>query len=326
MNRWIFVPILILLSLSGFGQDPGFSQFYANPLYLNPAFTGTTELQRVVLNYRNQWPQKGATFTTYSLSFDKLLGKINSGIGFQMLRDQELNNIINSNAAHFTYSYHVKLNRYNFLTLGLQAGMVMKQFNANNLVFPSNINQLNGEISGKNLNLFSNETKIFPDFAIGALGQSNQVFYGISVHHLTQPNESIIEGDQKGKLPAKITLHAGSRTRKLHHGLLSREFTLSPNIIYQQQGSFKQLNLGIYMIEKSFLFGAWFRNNFDVRPDSFILLAGFARERFQFGYSFDLTLSKLSNYSYGLHEISLTFFMGTLKGNPIRGKLLIPMI
>lgn len=326
MNRWIFVLIFFLFSQNGFGQDPGFSQFYANPLYLNPAFTGTTELQRVVINYRNQWPQKGATFTTYSLSYDKLLGKLNSGIGFQMLRDQELNNIINSNAAHFTYSYHLKLNRFNFLTLGLQSGIVLKQFNANNLIFPSNINQLNGTISGINSELISNEKKIFPDFAIGALGQSNQVFYGIGVHHLTQPNESIIEGDQKGKLPVKITLHAGSRTRKLHHGLLSREFTLSPNIIYQQQGSFKQLNLGIYMIEKSFLFGGWFRNNIDVRPDAFILLAGFAREHFQFGYSFDLTLSKLSNYSYGSHEIFFTFFIGTLKGNPIRGKLLIPMI
>ena len=124
----------------------------------------------------------------------------------------------------------------------------------------------------------------------------------------------------------KVTLHAGARTRKLHHGLLSREFTVSPNILYQQQGSFKQLNLGIYMIEKSLLFGGWFRNNIDIRPDALIFLLGLAHEKFQFGYSFDYTLSKLYNYSYGSHEISLTFFMGRKNEKKIRDRLLVPMI
>jgi hypothetical protein len=50
--------------------------------------------------------------------------------------------------------------------------------------------------------------------------------------------------------------------------------------LYQQQASFKQLNLGIYMIEKSLLFGGWFRSNLDSRPDAIIALFGFAREKF----------------------------------------------
>lgn len=124
----------------------------------------------------------------------------------------------------------------------------------------------------------------------------------------------------------KITLHVGARSRKLHHGLLSREFTISPNILYQHQGSFKQLNLGIYLIEKSFLFGGWYRNNIDIRPDALIALVGFVIERFQVGYSFDFTLSKLSNYTHGSHEVSLLFHIGRKGKKNIRDKLLIPMI
>ena len=119
------------------------------------------------------------------------------------------------------------------MTLGLQAGLVLKQFNTTNLIFPSEIDQLSGQATGSIPNNYSDEKKLFPDFAVGALGQQNDFFWGASVHHLTQPNESILEGDQKGKLPAKITLHIGARSRKLHHGLLSREFTISPNILYQ---------------------------------------------------------------------------------------------
>lgn len=320
--------IFFFLFINGicFAQDPGYSQFYANPLHLNPAFTGTTELQRFVLNYRNQWPQKGNSYSTYSISYDRILNNLKSGLGFQAYYDREPNNIINTVSVSVSYSHQVQLGMETFMTLGVQGGIVSKQFDLNSLIFPSNIDQVSGEISGNLPIQVSDESKTFPDFAVGVVGQHRRAFWGAGVHHLSQPDESITDGDQKGKLPVKVTIHGGIRTRQLHHGLLSREFTLSPNILYQQQGSFKQLNLGIYMIEKSFLFGAWFRNNIDVRPDALIALVGFAREKFQIGYSFDYTLSKLSNYSHGSHEISLTFFLGTKNGKNLRNRLLIPMI
>lgn len=325
INRLLFL-LFIAFSIFANGQDAEFSQFYANPLYINPAFAGTTELPRTVVNYRNQWPQKGATFTTYSISFDKISKKLNTGFGVQFLHDAELNNVINTSSGSLSYSYHLKFSETSFATLGLQSGLVVRQFNVSQLVFPSEIDQLTGAISNSTVLNIENGQKWHPDFAVGLVGQHNLLFYGASVHHLNQPDESILDGDQKGKLPAKFTLHAGVRARKLHHGLLSREFTLSPNILYRHQGSFKQLNLGIYMIEKQLLFGGWLRNNLDIRPDAFIFLVGFAREKFQFGYSFDLTLSRLSNYTYGSHEFSLTFFLSSLKKVPLQNKLLIPMI
>ena len=309
-----------------FAQDPEYSQFFANPLYLNPALTGTSELPRTVLNYRNQWPAKGNSFTTYSLSYDQILKKYKAGIGFQVYYDREPNNIVSTNSALISYSYHLTLGLESFMTLGLNAGVVLKQFDANGLVFPSEIDQLSGIITPGTPIYFNDKNKVYPDFAIGAVGQHKDFFWGASLHHLTQPDQSITLGDNSGKLPMKITVHAGARSRKFHHGLLSREFTLSPNILYQHQGSFKQLNLGIYMIEKSVQFGAWFRSNFDTRPDAIVALIGLAREKFQFGYSFDYTLSELSNFSYGSHELSMIFFLGSKSKVPVRNKLLIPML
>ncbi|HPF51049.1 MAG TPA: type IX secretion system membrane protein PorP/SprF [Draconibacterium sp.] len=320
------ISIFILWSGYLFGQDPAYSQFYANPLHLNPAFTGTSQLPRLVVNYRNQWPQKGTSYTTYSLSYDWLVGTSKSGLGIQAYFDREPNNIISTTSTMLSYSYHVQVGLETFMTLGLQGGLVHKQFDLNNLIFPSNIDQISGDISGTVPISISNEQKTYPDFAVGTVGQYRRFFWSAGVHHLTQPNESILDGDHKGKLPIKVTLNAGARTRKLHHGLLSREFTISPNILYQQQGSFKQLNLGMYMIEQSILFGGWFRNNLDIRPDAIIFLVGWANKTFQFGYSFDYTLSKLSNYTYGSHEISLTFFMGRKNEKILRDRLLIPMI
>ncbi|MEX2566596.1 MAG: type IX secretion system membrane protein PorP/SprF, partial [Cyclobacteriaceae bacterium] len=54
-------PIFILLfcfflGSSVFGQDFHYTQFYAAPLNLNPAFTGAMETMRIGANYRKQWP------------------------------------------------------------------------------------------------------------------------------------------------------------------------------------------------------------------------------------------------------------------------------
>ncbi|MDX9908048.1 MAG: type IX secretion system membrane protein PorP/SprF [Mariniphaga sp.] len=320
--------ILFFLFVTGklFAQDSNFSQFFANPLYLNPALTGTSELPRLTMNYRNQWPQKGATYTTYSVSYDQILKNSKTGLGFQLIRDQELNNVINSNSASAFYSHHIQLGLQSFLTLGVQSGITLKQFNINNLVFPSGIDQMSGKISEYVMADNSGEKRFYPDFAVGALGQHGEYYWGTAIHHFTRPDESIIKGDQKGRVPVKATLHAGAMLFRLHHGLLSRFFTLSPNILYQQQGSFKQLNLGIYMVEKSFIVGGWYRNNIDVRPDALIAMAGFTKGKLRIGYSFDLTLSKLSNYSYGSHEISLMFHLGQKKDSNHQNKLLIPMI
>ena len=51
-----------------YAQDPQFTQFYANPLYLNPAFAGTARCPRICMNYRNQWPNLSGTYVTYSAS------------------------------------------------------------------------------------------------------------------------------------------------------------------------------------------------------------------------------------------------------------------
>ena len=55
LNRFLAM-ILLLTAGSAYAQDPEFTQFYANPLYLNPAFAGSSHCPRMNLNYRNQWP------------------------------------------------------------------------------------------------------------------------------------------------------------------------------------------------------------------------------------------------------------------------------
>lgn len=318
--------LLMFTTIQVKGQDAEFSQFYANPLYLNPAFTGTSEYQRVVTNYRNQWPNKGNTYVTYNFTYDKYVSNIKGGIGVKLMYDRELNGVVKSINTSFLYSYHINVNDRLFYTMALEAGFIYKQFNTSGLIFPGMIDQGTGVISGIYPLPFENGQKIFPDFSFGVAGQMDDVYFGVALHHLTQPDQSIIEGDQVGRLPLKITLHAGAKGHRFHRGLISREFTLSPNLVYRQQGSFKQVNAGIYMKEDWLAFGLWYRNNLSIRPDALIAMIGFQRPKFQFGYSFDFSLSNVSAYSYGSHEISMTFFFGELTRRFFNNAMIIPQM
>ena len=330
MSRFRSITFLLFLHIFAWnqvaGQDAEFSQFYANPLYINPALAGTSELGRMAVNYRSQWPQNGVTYTTYAVSFDHYSDRYRTGWGIQMLHDRQLNDIIRQNAATLQYSYHIKAGDWSHISAGIQAGITRKQFNPANLIFPSMIDQLTGDLSGMLPGDLEATSKTYADLGAGILFRHNDVFGGFSLHHLNRPDESIIEGDQKGNLPVKFTGHAGASLFRLKRGLFSREFLISPNVIYRHQGNFKQMNLGLYFIDRAFLLGGWFRHNLDIRPDALIFLAGISNQHFQFGYSFDYTLSGLTNYSYGSHEISLTFYFGRLAGWPDSNRLLIPTI
>jgi hypothetical protein len=61
-----------------------------------------------------------------------------------------------------------------------------------------------------------------------------------------------------------------------------------------------QLNLGMYVKYGAFTAGAWWREG-----DAFILSVGVDAGTFRFGYSYDITTSKLTNASGGSHELSL---------------------
>ncbi|MCX6238073.1 MAG: PorP/SprF family type IX secretion system membrane protein [Bacteroidia bacterium] len=318
--------LLMTTSLQLKGQDPEFSQFYANPLYLNPAFTGTSAYQRVVANYRNQWPKQGNTYVTYNFTYDRFVSSIRSGIGIKVMYDRELNGVVNSINTSFLYSYHIKASDRLFFTMALEAGFIYKQFNTSGLIFPGMIDQGTGTITGTYPLPFEDGQKIFPDFSFGVAGQMDDVYFGAALHHLTQPDQSIIEGDQVGRLPLKLTLHAGAKGQKFHRMLFSREFTLSPNLVYQQQGGFRQINAGMYMKESLLTFGVWYRNNLSVRPDAVIAMIGIQKEKFQFGYSFDFSLSNVAAYSFGSHEISLVFFFGEYHRSIFNNEMVIPQM
>jgi type IX secretion system PorP/SprF family membrane protein len=291
---------LFYISFHSVAQDPTFTQFYSNPVYLNPALAGSSGCPRIALNYRNQWPQLTGNFVTYAAAYDTYAKNVSGGVGIMAMHDQQGQGTIQTSMVAGTYSYYLKVNRKFRVMIGAQAAYFQKYLDWSKLTFGDMIDPRRGFIYQTGDVPRGNGSRGFFDVSAGLVGFSKNFYFGLATHHLNRPDESMILGDSK--VPIRFTGHMGATIKLGQRGRLPSNTTLMPNIIYQYQNGFQQLNIGAYLKYEAFTIGAWYRNR-----DAFILSLGLTTEKFRIGYSYDLTVSQLGGVSGGSHEISMGF-------------------
>ena len=291
--------LLINSSINLYAQDPIFTQFYSNPVYLNPAFAGSNKCPRIVSNFRNQWPGFSGDFITTSLTYDQYVDKIKGGLGIILMSDQ-VAKTLKSNEASFVYSYHQHLSRKFTLNFGIQGTYISKSVDRSNLTFGDMIHPRRGFVLSTQDVINYAPVDIF-DFSAGILGYTDKFYVGFATHHLTEPSFSYISTNNTSFLNRRYTAHAGTEISLNSKSLFSEEEkSLSPSVLFIKQGDFQQLNFGLYYRKGNYVLGAWYREG-----DSFIVTAGMNTKLLRIGYSYDLTTSQLGVYSGGSHEISI---------------------
>jgi type IX secretion system PorP/SprF family membrane protein len=303
-NKLLFGLLLITVFFKDtFAQDPSFTQFYAAPVYLNPAFAGTARCPRLVMNYRNQWPALSGTYVTYAASYDQHFDGLQGGLGFLVMNDKAGEGTLTTTNVSAIYSYQLNVTRQFSIKAGFQATYAQKRLDWDKLTFGDMIDPRYGFVYGTQ-EARPNENRSYFDLSAGILAYSSKVYGGFAVHHLTEPNEGFITVNQ-AKLPRRYTLHAGVQIPLATKTRGSTAF-ISPNIMYQQQQNFNQFNTGVYLGKGPLIGGLWYRFN-TVNSDAVMILVGIQQGRFKFGYSYDVTVSKLAYASAGSHELSFGF-------------------
>ena len=281
-----------------------FSQFFASPLHLNPAFAGSELGPRLTMNYRNQWPGIEADFSSYAISFDTYIKKMAGGLGIEILKD-DLADFYQNYAVNIMYSKRIKIDRNFILQGSLQGGYIMHTLQNNSMVFPDMFESMeNGFSNQTSVNTQKLNTQGNADFATGLVAFRDFYYAGFAVHHLSRPQFS--ENFEMGRIPVKYTINAGAFIPVHKRGLVKEDYSVSPNILFRKQGISEQINYGLYFVSKRFTAGAWFRQNFHYLPNSLILLAGYDDRKYRLSYSYDFSVAKFGSPFLSSHEISLT--------------------
>lgn len=287
-----------LTGFVSYGQDPQFTQFYANPIYLNPAFAGSHGCPRFAVNYRNEWPSLTGNYVTYSMSYDQYFKNISGGFGVIAMHDQQGQGTIFTSMLGAVYSYHLNVNRKFKMMFGARAAMFNKFLDWDKLTFGDMIDPRRGFIYQTG-DVQRGGSRYFFDASAGMVGYNKHFFFGFAAHHLNRPDESMIIGSSR--LPIRMTGHMGAKIPLGSKSQYKNITSIMPNVIYQYQNGFQELMFGTYVQYGAFNAGAWFRNR-----DAFILTIGVDTGKFRLGYSYDITVSRLNNgVSGGSHEVSL---------------------
>ena len=320
MRKFLLIISLLsgAMSLSPLrAQDPQFSQFYAAPLYLNPAFAGSSELSRAGLNFRSQWPSLEANFTTVSAYFDHFFEDYNSGVGVIVNGDREGLSGLQSISAGLQYSYRLQVTDWLTVRPGAEVAFYNRDLNFDKLIFGDQLNEsgLISDLTGEPLN--TGLSRSFVDLSLGGLVYSENFFLGYAAHHVNTPNQSLVE--EESPLAMKHSVHGGYRFllptgfRQFGFNKDGKERSMTPTFQYKRQGNFDQLDVGAYLTYEPVVFGLWYRglpvSQLRDLPnsESIIALVGLVLKDLNIGYSFDYTISGLGIQSGGAHEISIAY-------------------
>ncbi len=295
----------MLVGFEAKSQDAHFTQAYANPLYLNPAFAGINRCPTLSINYRNQYPVAGV-YQTYSAGYDQYVEGMKGGIGFLALRDEAGNGVLTNTEFSGIYSYHLQVTRKFTILAGLQATLRQRGLNWGDFQFPDEIDPFFGFVRESQEVAPGQNTNTHFDLSTGFIGFTERFYIGFAAHHLTQPNEAFFT---TSKLPIKFTTHAGFTIplgrKRLNNSIQNY---IVPNIVYQTQNANQQITASTSFSRGPLSGGVGLRFS-DVNTDAFVLLLGYAppEGEWKIGYSYDLTISEAQNAFGGAHEISLGY-------------------
>lgn len=260
-----------------------------NGLVLNPAYAGSHESWSATLMSRHQWTGIEGAPTTQTLSFHGPLNKANrASAGFLLVKDKfgaiELNNF------YASYAYRISFDGgKQHLALGLQGG-----FSTFNVDFTNAhlIDLDDPAISGKNMSSF------LPNSGVGIYYNGQKVYAGISLPYIFNNRLNQVDRDLSKQL-------------KHYYLTMGGMIVLNHNLKYKPSVLIRYVNqLPIdFDINSSFLFNdiIWLGVTYRLKDSfDFILELQFT-DNLRFGYSFDMTTSKLRAVASGSHEFVLNY-------------------
>jgi len=309
LKYYIMLGFIICATIVKAQIDPHFTQYYASPMWLNPAMTGVIDGNyRATANSRNQWSSVATPLVTNGISLDAALPN-NFGIGLMVLNQTAGDGGYNYTNSYLSLSYQVHLSEYKRLSGGFQLGFIYRGVDPTKLKFGNQFNPLVGyDPSLPSNEIFSKTSAYTLDGSVGVMyydGDPNKKinpFVGVSLYHPTQPTDKFLQASNSF-IPIRYSFHAGTRIS------VSDLVQLTPHVVYEMQGAASELAGGLYMnytldYTKDLIAGVMYRNHDAIAPNIGINLNGFI-----VGLSYDINISSLNTASQyrGAYEISISY-------------------
>lgn len=271
-------------------QHPIFTQYMFNGLVLNPAYSGSHESMSLASSLRSQWSGIKGAPQTQVFSIHSPIKFSRSAAGALVIHDQV--GVTNQYMAYGTYAYRIPLSKRAKLSFGIQGGVTYYKANFTDLDIVSQNN-----LSDPAFN--NNESRILPNFGVGAYYYSKRTYVGLSLPTLINNKWANQDPLMKARQERHYFLTAG------------QVFDINPNLKFKPNILLKWVENGPfqYDINANFLIQnmLWAGVSYRMKDAVDILLQWNINDQLSFGYSFGYSTSALSAVQKGTHEVTLNF-------------------
>ena len=293
---FFIVGALLLVNATFAQQEPLFTQYYVNDMVINPAISGSKAYNSLTIQTRQQWLGfDGAPLST-NISYHGSLNN-RSAMGGYLMFDKAFPSTQAN--LHLNYAYHIPLN-YNDvkLSFGLGAKLMYHNLDFNKEDLPPGIDPA---YSTKSYD------KTIADASSGVYFYSSNFHFGFSVSNMLQ---SSFNTEVKGSphLNSEYRNYYGMGAYRFR--IINNDWQLEPSLLIrkmQYQKNLTDFTTRILYLENTWA-GLAYRNN-----GTAIFSFGFGAKNMHISYSYDHSFSdEITQYSYGTHELGISFRIGTL--------------
>ena len=293
MKKTILSITFIISAVVGFSQNQyHISQNMMYQPFINPSVIGSYSNLNGALFYKNQWTGFEGAPEIAGFSINSSMKNSNHSVGLTLINDKI--GISNIKDLSIAYSYKIKFNDKNYLTLGIAGTMILMQ---------SNLGQLDIIQAGDPI--FQSDTKTFamPNAKFGTYYFRNNFYIGFAV-----PNILKNKIETSGIAAGITNFDAANIHYYLHSGYqfdINDTWKANTSILFKQvSGSPLQIGLNGQVVYKD-LIGAGL--SYRTSKELVAMINYRINPQLKLGYAYDYNLNQIGSYSNGTHEIIVLF-------------------
>jgi type IX secretion system PorP/SprF family membrane protein len=266
-------------------QDPQFTQYFDNALFVNPAYAGSTGMLSAMSIHREQWVGFEGRPSSTTMSIHSPLSYESVGLGLTAVRD--VIGPLSQTMFYGDFSYSLKLTQKSKLAFGLKAGL--------NLI-NSETSTLNTTQAGDQ-NLQNNmRNRINPNFGFGMYYHSPRFFAGISTPKLI---EQSIDGTETNKEKRHYFAIVGAVIP------VSKEWKIRPTS--QVKATFGAPMSIDFSVAGIYNDKVWLGSMYRLNAAYGVFAQYQINPQFRIGLATDFSSTVIRKYNYGTFEVMLSY-------------------
>lgn len=296
MKRLYGILALLVLSYTTlFAEGPQYTQYMFNEFVINPALAGTHDYYQIRSTNRFQWIGVENAPRTYTLSAYGPHKSMPMGWGGFLYLDTQ--GPTQTLGAYGSYGYNIVVKNDIHVSFGLHFGMIQYVVDMNKVEFYDEEAEL--------ATLSSNKYSFWrPDATFGTYVYATRYYGGFSIDQLfnnkveiERKSDSLVKNQNLNRLKSNFTVFGGYKFN------INRDFDMEPSALLRATGrTLPQFEITAKAIYQKM---AWLALSFRTSDAVSILLGYNYKDQIYFGYSYDITYSKLRVESKGTHELMI---------------------